>query len=179
MSRAKNRMGCGCELGCGCEIGAGCDMGCACGQKLGQRNEKRGINPLWFALGAGAGVGLWYLLKDLGRKPDSTVDTIAAPMPPLTPPSRYGNLQAIAVRLDQLKTLYRSGQVSSEQAIAEIDSLISAAYGFSSEEGERVNEVVGPLMDFKAQIEDFIQFQKSLEPIPAASSIRRGGTAYA
>lgn len=166
MSRAKNKMGCGCDMGCGCE------------QKLGQQQEKSGINPLWFVLGAGAGVGLWYLLKDLGRKPDSTVDTVAAPMPPLTPPSRYGNLQAIAVRLDQLKTLYRSGQVSSEQAIAEIDSLITAAYGFP-QEGERVNEVVGPLMDFKAQIEDFIQFQKSLEPIPAASSIRRGGTAYA
>ena len=111
-------------------------------------------------------------------EPDSTVDTVAAPMPPLTPPSRYGNLQAIAVRLDQLKTLYRSGQVNPQQVIAEIDSLISAAYNFP-DEGERVNEVVGPLMDFKAQIEDFIQFQKSLEPIPAASSIRRGGTAYA
>jgi hypothetical protein len=159
-------------------MGCGCDMGCGCEQNLGQQEEKRGINPLWFVLGAGAGVGLWYLLKDLGRKPDSTVDTVAAPMPSLTPPSRYGNLQAVAVRLDQLKTLYRSGQVNPQQAIAEIDSLISAAYGFSSEEGERVNEVVGPLMDFKAQIEDFIQFQKSLEPVPAASSYPRG-SAYA
>lgn len=166
MSRAKNKMGCGCDMGCGCE------------QKLGQQQEKGGINPLWFVLGAGAGVGLWYLLKDLGRKPDSTVDTIAAPMPALTPPSRYGNLQAVAVRLDQLKTLYRSGQVSPEQAIAEADTLIAAANSFSLQEGERVGEVLVPIMDFKAQIEDFIQFKKSLEPVPAASSYPRG-SAYA
>lgn len=148
-------------------------MGCACGQKLGQQTEPGKINPLWFVVGAGAGVGLWYLVSQLGKKPDSTVDTVAAPMPPLTPPSRYGNLQAVAVRLDQLKTIYRSGQVSPEQALAEAESLITAANNFHSE-GERVGEVVMPILDFKAEIEDFIQFKKSLEPVPAASSYPRG-----
>lgn len=150
-------------------------MGCGCNAELGQKQGKAGVNPVWFLLGAGTGVGLWFLLKDLVRKaPDSTVDTVAAPMPALTPPSRYGNLQAVAVRLDQLKTLYRSGQVNPQQALAEVDSLMAAANTFS-QEGARFNEVMTPLVDFKAQILDFIQFKKDQEPVPAATR----GSAYA
>jgi hypothetical protein len=150
-------------------------MGCGCNLELGQQQEKSRINPVWFLVGAGAGVGLWFLLKSAVRGvPDSTVDTVAAPMPPLTPPARYGNLQAVAIRLDQLKTLYRSGQVNPQQALAEVNSLIAAANSFS-QEGARFNEVMEPLTDFKAQILDFIQFLKDQEPAPAATR----GSAYA
>lgn len=153
-------------------MGCGCDMGCNCAQKLGQQGEKGGINPLWFVLGAGAGVGLWYLIKSMGAKDQvGPGQTVAAPMPAVTPPSRYGNLQAIAVRLDQVKTLYRSGQLSPEQALAEAENLITAANSFSLQEGERVNEVIFPILQFKAEVEDFIQLKR--EQIPAASGSPR------
>lgn len=138
---------------------------------LGQQKNS-GFSPLWFVLGAGAGVGLWYLLTSMGPKEPIRGQTVAAPLPSLTPPSRYGNLEAIAVRLDQLKTLYRSGRINPQQALAEAEGLITAANSFS-QEGERVNEIIVPILAFKAEIEDLIEFQKSLEPIPSTSGSPR------
>lgn len=163
-----NQMGCGCELGCECDKGV-----------LGQIEAATGLNPWWFVIGAGAGIGLYYLLKD-GTAAKGPGQTVAAPMPPLTPPSRYGNLQAVAVRLDQIKTLYRSDKLKPQQAIAESEGLIAAANSFSLQEGERVSEVVAAVLAFEAEVEDFIQFKKeNPDPVATPRNILPRASAYA
>lgn len=168
-----NKMGCGCDLGCGCEMGCDCEMGCGCANEgLGKTQKATGLNPWWFLLGAGVGAGAWYLLKNTVAVPGSVVtsnvgQTIAAPMPTVASPSRYVNLQAVAVRLDELKTLYRSGRLTPQQAIAECEALIAVANGFRSQEGERANEVVTSILAFEAEIQDFIQFKKDNPQVPA------------
>lgn len=163
-----SKMGCGCELGCDCED---CAMGCGCSEKgLGARGDDEGIIPIWFVLGGAAGVGIWYLFKNMGT-PGGPGVTVAAPMPTIAPPSRFANLQSIALRLDQLKTLYRSGYLSPEQAIAESEGLIGAANSFSLQEGERVNEIVPSILAFEVEVEDYIKLKREL--VPAASGSPR------
>lgn len=160
-----NRMGCGCDtMGCGCDsMGCGCDsMGCGCKQKaeLG-RAQKSGINPWWFLAGAGAGVGLWYFFsRTVTPKMAPAGQESIAPVPQVAAPSGFGSLQAVAQRLDQLKTLYRMDKVTVEEAFAETNGLIEAANGFSLQEGERVPEVVSAIMSFQNELQDFIQFKK-------------------
>jgi hypothetical protein len=125
-------------------------------------------------------VGLWYLIKNAAAGEQGPGQTVAAPMPPLTPPSRYGNLQAVAVRLDQVKTLYRSGQLTPQQAIAESEGLITAANGFSLQEGERVSEVVAAILSFVAEVEGFIEFKKANpDPVPVPTKMLPRTSAYA
>lgn len=164
-------------------MGCGCDLGCDCAnQSLGQAEGSTGLNPWWFVAGGAAGVGLWYLLKNAVA--DGPGQTVAAPMPTIASPSRYVNLQSVALRLDQVKTLYRSGQLTPIQAIAESEGLITAANSFSLQEGERVSEVVAAILAFEAEVEDFIQFKKE-NPDPAktvptrTSPSRPGVSAYA
>lgn len=174
-----SKMGCGCDsLGCACDsLGCACEgMGCGCMDKgLGRVEKATGLNPWWFLIGAGVGVGAWYLLKNTVALPGSTPSaptstagqTVAAPMPKTVSPSKYQNLQAVAIRLDELKTLYRSGRLTPEQAIAECEVLIAVANGFRSQDAERANEVVMSILAFEAEIQDFIQFKKDNPSIPA------------
>lgn len=159
-----NRMGCGCDsMGCSCDsLGCGCDsLGCGCKDKtmLGQIEKATGMNPWWFLIGAGVGAGLWYVLT---KKPTPTPagQESIAPVPTIAPPSRFADLQSVANRLDQLKTLYRMDKVTVEQALAETDGLLQAANNFSLQEGERVPEVVSAIMSFQDELRDFIQFKK-------------------
>lgn len=148
-------------------------MGCGCEDKsLGASKDEKGINPMWFVLGGAAGVGLWYLLKNAGGKTGGPGQTVAAPMPAIASPSRFADLQSVALRLDQVKTLYRSGYLSPEQAYAESEGLIAAANSFLSEEGERVSEVIAAILSFEVQIEDYMEMKRELAP--GASSLRSG-----
>lgn len=134
-------------------------MGCDCRKgRMGQAGADGSFNPLWFLLGGVAGIGIWQLIKGaVTGAPGGPGVTEAAPLPPVASPSRYANLDSVALRLDQVKTLYRSGQMSPEQALAETEALTSAAYNFSVQEGERVNEVVAPIMAFQDQVREYVR----------------------
>lgn len=136
----------------------GCDF--PSGQSLGQTEGRGGIDPLWFVLGGIAGIGIWQLIRgSVMAAPAGPGRTQAAPLPQVAPSSRYASLDSVALRLDQVKTLYRSGQMSPEQALAETEALTSAAYNFSLQEGERVSEVVAPILAFQDQVREYIRTQ--------------------
>lgn len=121
---------------------------------MGKKTDEK-MSPGWFLGGLAAGVGAWFLYKGLMTRRSPVGGTVAAPMPGMVPPGSYPSLDAVAVRLDELKTLYRSGRLTPDQAGSELDRLAAAANGFSLAEGERVNEVLAAIDAFRAQIEDY------------------------
>lgn len=130
----KKKMGCDCGIGCDCN-------------SMGKFTKKKPLNPLLFLVGAGVGVGVWYLLKNIATAPGAT-----AAFP-------YANLAAVAARLDELKTLYRSGRLTPEQALEVSSILVGEARKFVVPEGGKVNQVVDDILSFETEIQDFIKLQ--------------------
>lgn len=120
--------------------------------ELGAAKKKQQLNPLLFLLGAGAGVGLWYFLKNVAKTPVVSL--------PAAQPSLYANLAAVATRLDELKTLYRSGRLTPEQALVAADALIPEARKFLVPEGDQVSRLVDQILKFETEIKEYIQTQQ-------------------
>lgn len=116
------------------------------GYDLGAFKKKEKLEPLPFMIGAVAGVGLWYLLKTFVKEPVSV---------PIGLPSQYANLDAVAVRLDELKTLYRSGRLTPEQAISATSDLITEARKFRADQ-EKMTGVVNSIASFQTEIREFM-----------------------
>lgn len=125
---------------------------------MGKKDDDK-IDPVWFLGGIAAGIGGWFLYKHVLTSRTPVGETVAAPMPGMVPPGSFPSLAAVAARLDDVKTLYRSGRLTPEQALAELGRLESAAGGFSLAEGERVDDVRALIYAFRAQIEEFVQSQ--------------------
>lgn len=110
-----------------------------------------------WALGIASGVGLWFVLRPAVKKGPGV--TKAGEMPVIASPARFANLDSVALRLDQVKTLYRSGRLTPVQAVAEAEGLMTAANSFSTVEGERASEVYGRISLFQAEVQDYLQMQ--------------------
>lgn len=123
---------------------------------MSTETEDKSVLP-WI-LGIASGIGLWFLLRPKPKLIPVGV-TQAAPMPPIASPARFANLESIAIRLDQVKTLYRSGAMTPEQALAEAGGLAAAANAFSSSYGEAASVVYGDVTAFQSQVLDFIQLR--------------------
>jgi len=170
------RMGCGCDMGCRCkELGCGCDMGCgSCHEKgmLGQIEKTLGMNPVWFIVGAGVGVGLWYLL----RSPSSPVTPIpratmpagnekVMAVPQATAPSKYASIDAVAQRLQDISQLYPAS-ITPEDALAQSEQLKTDAKAFNLTDAAKVSSVLADISDFQDRVKDFIQFKKDNPSVP-------------
>ena len=122
-------------------------------------NEETSVWP--WVIGIASGVGLWFLLRPKPKtKADMPGVTQAAPMPTVASPARFADLTSVALRLDQVKTLYRSGRFSPEQALAEAGGLAAAANSFSLSEGEVASEVYAKITAFENEVTDYIQMQR-------------------
>lgn len=165
------KMGCGCDkLGCSCsDLGCGCDsLGCGCQDKslLGQIAAVTGMNPWWFLAGAVSGVAIYYLAKN-SASPGTTPGTESImPVPPKVAPSKYANIQAVADRLKQVEELYHRGDLTAEQTVVELDSLIQSANAFSLTDGEQVAQVVRDITDLQDKAKDIVQFHKDNPQYP-------------
>ena len=112
-----------------------------------------------WALGIASGVGLWFAFNPaLKRRPGVTK---AAEMPVIASPSRFANLDSVELRLDQVRTLYRSGRLTPIQTLSETEGLLTAANSFSTAEGERASEVYGRISLFQAEVQDYIDMQRA------------------
>lgn len=127
------------------------------GRGLGEKKETPGFNPLWFLAGGVVGAGLWMLFS---KATAPVGQTQAALLPTVAPPSRFANLESVAIRLDQVKTLYRSGRLSPEQALAELEGLSAAANSFSAARGEAVSDVIAAIETLKDEIRNYIELQR-------------------
>lgn len=118
---------------------------------IGAAKKKKGqLQPMSFLLGAGVGVGVWYLLKMFAKQP------VGGALPAA---SEYANTDAVASRLDELKTLYRSGRLTPAQALGATDVLIAEARKFVIPEAEKVAEVVSSIQSFQSDIRQFSSSQ--------------------
>ncbi len=170
-----NRMGCGCELGCQCEqLGCGCDMGCgSCKNKgvLGQVQKTLGLDPIWFLVGAGVGVGLWYLLRGSSSPVQAAARASTAgqekvmPLPKTIAPSRYASIDDVAKRLQDIQQLYPAS-MAPEDALAQSEQLKTDAKAFSVTDSAKVSNVLADISDFQDRVRDFIQFKQQNPSLP-------------
>lgn len=142
------------------------------GHKIGQSNGKQeGTSPLlWLVVGGAAGVGLYFLGKELLRPKGSVTDVM--PLPPVAPPSRFVNFDSVKARYDQVRDLFHMGPTykSGPEAISELSALQTAARNFKDAgqvNAATADALIADMEDFKAKIVDFLQFQESLKPQPA------------
>ena len=112
-----------------------------------------------WALGIASGVGLWFALKPETKRGPGV--TKADEMPKVASPSRFANLDSVALRLDQVRTLYRSGRLTPIQTLAETEGLLTAANSFTTAEGEMASEVYGRISLFQAEVQDYIDMQRA------------------
>lgn len=131
---------------------------------IGQRRKQEGPGSfLWFALGGAAGIGLYFLLRP--RAASAKGMTEVMPVPPTGAPSSYGSLKDVDKRFAEVRDLYHTARLTPEQAIAQIDELTRSAQSFASQDPGESNRIVADLTDFRAQIVDFMQFQRSLASV--------------
>jgi hypothetical protein len=123
----------------------------------------------WVLLGAGAGLGLWWLLRPKSTVPPAGT-TQVLPVPSNQPPVAFANLGAVSSRFDDLRDIYHMGRLTPQQALAQVDALSDAVWeldrrGVGDPQGAQ--ELLDRLESFRAEIVDFIEFKRSLEPPPA------------
>lgn len=146
-------------------------------RRLGQattQKDEGGISAGWLLAGGVAGIGIYFLTKELFKAkvtPPSSM-TQVMPLPPSTPPSRYANFDSVNSRYSQIRDLYHMGpaHMSGPQAIAEINTLQTAAKGFADQgqvDRATANGLIADMENFKNQIIDAMQFieaQKQQQP---------------
>lgn len=148
------------------KLGCGCDLGCECNKGLlGQIQKATGMNPWWFLAGAGAGVALWYVFKNVAAPSGPGRESIM-PVPPKAPPSQYVDLQAVAARYKQVEELYHRGDFTPEQALSESSALIQSAKAFSVTDAAGVSALIAEISDFQDKVKDIIQFRKDNPSVP-------------
>jgi len=121
----------------------------------------------WILIGAGVGVGLYLIFKPKTAAPPGMTTTM--PVPPTQAPLGYANLGAVRSRFDDLRDIYHMGKLMPDEALAQVDALKRSvadlvSRGVGDPEGAR--QLTADLDDFRAKIQDFIDFKRSLETQP-------------
>lgn len=147
--------------------------------KLGQNGTTASNSSTltWLGVGAVAGVGLYFLTKEL-LKPSVTPSgsrTEVMPIPTVAPPSRFVDFNSVKARYDQLRDLYHMGPSykSGPEVIAEINGLEVAARNFVSlgqVTSATAEALIADMEDFKAKVIDTMQFLESLKNQPATTN---------
>lgn len=144
--------------------------------KLGQnaKADKGSSSVPWLLGGAVAGVGLYFLGKEL-FKPKAPASgpgqTLVMPVPTVAPPERFANFASVDARFSQLRDLYNMGYKKPPEALAEVEALKTATNQFAARgqvDQAIANRMIEDLDAFKARILDTIQFFESLKTQPPA-----------
>lgn len=142
--------------------------------KLGQNSKAdKGSSAIpWLLGGAVAGVGLYFLGKEL-LKPKKTGpgETMVMPIPPSAPPERFANFASVDARFSQLRDLYNMGYKKPEETISEVEALKTATNQFAARgqvDQAIASRMISDLDAFKARILDTVQFFESLKTQPTA-----------
>lgn len=117
----------------------------------------------WILIGAGAGVGLYLLL----RPKSGAAPTLVMPVPQTAAPLGFATLGAVRSRFDDLRDIYHMGKLTPQEALSQVDGLKSAVVDLASRgvgDQDGAQQLMADLDDFRAQIQDFITFKQSLEP---------------
>jgi hypothetical protein len=132
---------------------------------IGQRGgADTGGSFLWFALGGVAGIGLYYLLRPRAAALVPAGSTQVMPVPSTQAPALYNSLAEVDKRFADVRDLYHMARLTPDQAITQVDELTRVAQGFASRDPDESRRIVADLVDFRAKIVDFVEFQRSLAP---------------
>jgi hypothetical protein len=116
-------------------------------------NKDNGTDWLSWGIGILGGVVLWNVVKP---KPAEAVANLLPPpvqdLPATASPARFANLGSVSLRIDQVKKLFRLGQMSPEQALSEAESLAAAANSFSLERGEDATVIYAQALALQEEI---------------------------
>jgi len=114
-------------------------------------NKTDGLGSLpWILLGVAGGLGLYWLLKPKAKSIPGV--TQAAPVAPLTPPSRFADLDSVDARFGQVRELYRMGYMNQASALGELATLEAAAQNMASQDGEKAGLILARIDAYKNEI---------------------------
>lgn len=108
--------------------------------------KNNGNGPDWLSWGIGvvSGVALWQVVKSTAlSNPESKLPPPIQSLPAVASPARFANLESVSIRIDQVRNLFRTGQMGAGKTVAEAEGLAAAANAFSASRGEDVTPVYG------------------------------------
>lgn len=134
--------------------------------RMGQADKSYTPSLGWFIGGAVVGIGTYFVVKELFKNPTvlqrtGTDQTLAMPLPPTAPPTRFVDLDSVDARYSQLRDLYHGGYKSADDTISEINGLQAAAARFAAQDPSnkvRADLLAADLEDFKQKVIDAKQF---------------------
>jgi len=109
----------------------------------------------WFLVGIAGGLGIYWVIKALSKQSAASRPgvTQAAPVAPLTPPSRFADLDSVDARFGQIRELYRMGYMNAESALGELATLEIAAQNLSGQDGEKAGALLARIESYKEEIQ--------------------------
>lgn len=110
--------------------------------------EKKSDGSLGGLLVYGGAVGGVILANLLAPRPGTTR---AREMPPVQLPESFPNLRAVALRFDEVKTLYRAGRLGFQETRDQIAALIDAAFRLETQGKAEA----GPVADLAQEMSRF------------------------
>lgn len=122
--------------------------------RLGE-NKSDGLGALpWVLLGVAGGLGLYWLLKPKAKAIPGV--TQAAPVAPLTPPSRFADLDSVDARFGQVRELYRMGYMNAASVLGELATLEAAARNLFEQDNEKANYILARIESYKGEIQQAV-----------------------
>lgn len=121
----------------------------------------------WILIGAGVGIGLYLIFRPKSTPPARP--TLVMPVPQIAAPLGFATLGAVSSRFDDLRDIYHMGKLTPTEAISQVDGLKRAVLDLTSRgvgDPTAAQQLTADLDDFRAKIQDFIDFKASLEVQP-------------
>lgn len=109
----------------------------------------------WFLLGIAGGLGIYWVVKSLAKPSAASKPgvTQAAPVAPLTPPSRFADLDSVDARFRQVRELYVMGYMNPQAALGELTTLEIAAQSLSGQDAEKAGTILARIESYKGEIQ--------------------------
>jgi hypothetical protein len=124
--------------------------------------DKSSLGSLpWFLLGIAGGLGVYWVIKALSKPSAASRPgvTQAAPVAPLTPPSRFADLDSVDARFGQVRELYRMGYMNAQSALGELATLEIAAQSLSEQDAEKAGDILARIESYKGEIQQVASYE--------------------
>lgn len=115
----------------------------------------------WFLLGVAGGLGVYWAIKALSKPSAASRPGVTQPAPvaPLTPPSRFADLNSVDARFRQVRELYVMGYMNAKATLGELATLEIAAQNLSGMDAEKAGDILARIESYKGEIQQVASYE--------------------